>query len=145
MDPHVPDNHPHAAGLRRGSCRDAARFAACGSGLWVLAVAPAVQGASSASFQINNAVLDAAGGVSTSPSHVVAACVGSEIAGSSSSANFKLETGCGPTALALAKDFVVPAVDTSAAPIPTLSDVSLALLAIMVAFVAMKRLRALRR
>ena len=103
--------------------------------------APAAQAASSASHQISNAVLDAAGGTSTSPSHTLTACVGSEVAGSSSSASYHIDSGCGPSALAIAADFNALATD-NATPIPTLSGSVLALLVAVLAVAAVKRLRA---
>ncbi len=108
-------------------------------------VAPTAQAASSASFQVNNAVVDSAGGTSASTSHQVTACIGSEIAGAQASTSFRIDSGCGPTALALASDFPpVVRPDDGALAIPALSDVGLALLVVAVVALAARRLRALR-
>ncbi|MEO8484903.1 MAG: hypothetical protein ABI585_01060 [Betaproteobacteria bacterium] len=94
--------------------------------------------ASSASFQIQNAVIDTAGGRSTSATHVVTACVGSEIAGSSASASFKMDSGCGATAL-----FVPPTavVAQATVPVPTMSSAGSGLLMVLVALAGFAALR----
>jgi hypothetical protein len=112
---------------------------------WIVVAAPTVHAASSASYQIPNAALDTAGGASASPSFRLTACVGSEIAGSSSSASYHIDSGCGASALALPSDFPPPVVGppgAGATPIPTLSGLALALLVVALAALAMRRLRA---
>ncbi|MEP6701698.1 MAG: hypothetical protein ABJB04_01830, partial [Betaproteobacteria bacterium] len=75
--------------------------------------------ASSASFQLDGA-LDVAGGTSSSASFLLNSCVGSEIAGSSESASFKIDSGCGPALQFIAAIPGLPS-PTNAEPIPTLS------------------------
>ncbi len=106
------------------------------------ALAPlTVHAASSASHQIANGQINGAGGTSASANFVVSACVGSEIAGSSASVSHRIDSGCGPTSLAIALDFpVVPPV-----VVPTVSGMSLALLIVMLGVVSLVRLRGLRR
>ena len=128
------------AALSRPAAR---RFSTRAVTAWALVAAPAALAASSASHQISNAVLDAAGGTSTSPSHTLTACVGSEVAGSSSSASYHIDSGCGPSALAIPSDFNV-LVAGNPTPVPTLSGSVLALLVAVLAVAAMKRLRASR-
>jgi len=108
----------------------------------VLMAAPGARAASSASHQINNAVLDAAGGTSSSASHTVSACVGSEIAGTQSSANHRIDSGCGPSALAIALDFPFAGTPKE---IPSVSGAGLAVLVVLLAVVAIRRLRASSR
>jgi hypothetical protein len=110
--------------------------------MWTLVAAPAAQAASSASYQISSTVVDAGGGTSASPSHQLTACIGSEIAGASSSASYRVDTGCGPSALAIASDFPLAGTGDNATPIPALSGLALALLVVVLAAAAMKRLRA---
>ena len=108
-----------------------------------LAVAPVALAdtATSASFQIHAGTLDTAGGRSTSANHVVTACVGSEIAGSSSSASHRIDSGCGATSLAV----VVPGgggnPSGSATPVPALTDAGMLLMVAMLCAVAARRLR----
>ena len=97
--------------------------------------------ATSASFQIQAGTLDTAGGRSTSANHVVTACVGSEIAGSSSSASHRIDSGCGATSLAV----VVPGgggnPSGSTVPVPALTDAGMLLLVAMLGAVAARRMR----
>ncbi len=97
--------------------------------------------ATSASFQIQAGTLDTAGGRSTSANHVVTACVGSEIAGTSSSASHHIDSGCGATALAV----VIPngggSGPGSGIPVPVLSDASTFLLIALLFAVGATRLR----
>ena len=95
---------------------------------------------SSASFKIENGVVDSGGGTASSASFRVTACVGSEIAGSASSASHRIDSGCGATAL------FVPAVGPGGGPgdtvpVPTLGDGALALLAMLLVVLAAKRIR----
>lgn len=73
------------------------RSLATGSAL--VLVAGDALAAESASFRLDG-VVDAAGGQSASASHVVNACVGSEIAGSQASASFRIDSGCGAVVFA---------------------------------------------
>ena len=118
------------------------QFSGAASLALLVAAAPAAQAASSASYQINNAVLDAAGGTSSSASHTVSACVGSEIAGTQSSINHRIDSGCGPSALAIALDFPFAGTPKE---IPTVSGAGLAVLVALLAAVAIRRLRASSR
>ncbi|MBK9609202.1 MAG: hypothetical protein IPO58_23340 [Betaproteobacteria bacterium] len=131
---------PSAARLRTAGRLLAGALPA--AGLLAVAVAPGAQAASSASYQINNAVLDAAGGTSSSASHTVTACVGSEIAGTQSSANHRIDSGCGPSALAIALDFPFAGTPKE---IPAISGAGLAVLVALLAAVAIRRLRASSR
>lgn len=95
---------------------------------------------SSASFVVQG-VVDSGGGRSTSQSHVVTSCLGSEIAGTQSSSNFRIDSGCGATALA----FVTPdgggnGRGGGVVGVPTLTDAGLAMLVAMLAVVAARRL-----
>jgi len=104
---------------------------------WVCA-----QTQSSASFQVQNGVVDSGGGSSTSASFALTACVGSEIAGSQSSASHRIDSGCGATAL-----FVpVPRAgggpgDIVPVPVPALGAEALLLMAALLAAVAARALR----
>lgn len=94
---------------------------------------------SSTSFRVNG-VVDSGGGRSTSETHVLTSCIGSEIAGSQSSQNFRIDSGCGATALAV----VVPS-GNGGSPygtvgVPTLTDAGLAILVSILAVVAARRL-----
>lgn len=96
---------------------------------------------SSASFGLTASV-DGGGGTSSSQSHVVTSCIGSEIAGTQSSASFRIDSGCGATALAV----VVPngggGSGGAVTPVPTLTDAGVAILvALMVAAAARKLAR----
>ena len=109
-----------------------------------LAFAPAALAdtATSASFQIHAGTLDTAGGRSTSANHVVTACVGSEIAGSSSSASHRIDSGGGATSLAV----VVPGgggngLGGPATPVPALTDAGMLLMVAVLCAVAARRLR----
>jgi len=128
---------PSAVHLQR-----AGRQLPFGVSIAAFVVAPGAQAASSASYQINNAVLDAAGGTSSSASHTVSACVGSEIAGTQSSVNHRIDSGCGPSALAIALDFPFAG---NAKEIPAVSGAGLAVLVALLAVVAFRRLRASSR
>lgn len=98
--------------------------------------------ATSGSFQIQAGTIDTAGGRSTSASHAVTACVGSEVAGSASSASFRIDSGCGATALlALPKDRGMGGLPDSTVGIPTLSDAATLALAALLAAAATLRLR----
>ena len=99
--------------------------------------------ATSASFQIQAGTLDTAGGRSTSANHVVTACVGSEIAGSSSSASHRIDSGCGATSLAVVVPGGGPGGGTSGAatPVPALTDAGMLLMVAMLCAVAARRLR----
>ena len=118
------------------------QFASGAMAGWALVAVPGAHAASSASYQINNAVLDAAGGTSSSASHTVSACVGSEIAGTQSSINYRIDSGCGPSALAISLDFPFAGTPKE---IPTVSGSGLALLVAVLAVVAFRRLRAVSR
>jgi hypothetical protein len=74
----------------------------------------------------------------------VTACVGSEIAGTQASASFRIDSGCGPSALALPRDFPAGGGGGGATAIPALSDVGLALLLVALAASAARQLRARR-
>lgn len=102
---------------------------------------PLTHGATSASHRIDHGVVDSAGGIAASTSHILASCVGSEIAGSSSSSSHRIEAGCGATALALPKEFPLPPGGGPPNPIPATSDAALLLLGALVVAVAAKRLR----
>jgi hypothetical protein len=108
---------------------------------------PAAYGASSASFQIPNGVVDTAGGTSASANYLVTGCVGSEIAGTSTSTNFRIDSGCGPSALSLAGDlpFVISVPQAPPKEIPAVSGLGMAILAVALAAMAMSRLRVPRR
>jgi hypothetical protein len=99
---------------------------------------------SSASFKVQGAVVDTAGGVSTSQSHVLVSCVGSEIAGQQASINHRIDSGCGAVTL------FVPATGGAggdALPVPTMSGGATVVLAVAVlaaAAAAMRRRRALQ-
>ena len=96
----------------------------------------------SASFQVQAGTVDTAGGRSTSASHIVTACVGSEVAGSASSASFRIDSGCGATALlALPKDRGMGGLPDTTVGVPTLSDAAMLALAALLAAVAALRLR----
>jgi hypothetical protein len=98
--------------------------------------------ATSGSFQIQAGTIDTAGGRSTSASHVVTACVGSEVAGSASSASFRIDSGCGATALlALPKDRGMGGLPDMTVGVPTLSDTATFTLAALLAAAAAFRLR----
>jgi hypothetical protein len=127
---------PRDRGRPQGARRSAALAA------WAAMAAPAAHAASSASYKIaNGGVVDAAGGTSSSASFQVSACVGSEIAGAQASLRFRVESGCGPGVLAIAKDFPVA---QQPQQIPVLSGPALALLIGALAAVALKRLHAAR-
>lgn len=94
---------------------------------------------SSASFGLTASV-DGGGGTSSSTSHVVTSCIGSEIAGTQSSASFRIDSGCGATALAVVR----PAGATGGGggtPVPTLGDAGLAILGSMLVALAARRLK----
>lgn len=61
----------------------------------VLLSATAAFGASSLSYQIAGGAVDVSGGSSASTSHRMVACIGASIAGSSTSATYRIEAGCG--------------------------------------------------
>ena len=108
----------------------------------VAAPAALADTATSGSFQIQAGTIDTAGGRSTSASHVVTACVGSEVAGSASSASFRIDSGCGATALlALPKDRGMGGLPDATVGVPTLSDAAMLALAALLAAVAALRLR----
>jgi hypothetical protein len=95
---------------------------------------------SSASFQVQNGVVDSGGGSSTSASFALTACVGSEIAGSQSSASHRIDSGCGATAL------FVPVPQAGGGPgdtvpVPALGAEALFLMAALLAAVAARALR----
>jgi len=82
---------------------------------------------SSASFKVQGGGVDTAGGLATSASHVVTACVGSEIAGSQSSASYRIDSGCGAVALFVPTPAAAPG---DSVPIPAMSPGGIAALAI---------------
>jgi len=86
--------------------------------------------AESASFRLDG-VVDAAGGQSASANHVVSACIGSEIAGTQSSASHRIDSGCG--AVVFAPGGAGPEGD-GATPVPVFDGPGLAIL--IVAMVA---------
>ena len=115
------------------------RSLATGSAL--VLVAGEALAAESASFRLDG-VVDAAGGQSASASHVVSACIGSEIAGSQASASFRIDSGCGATALlALPKDRGMGGLPDTTVGVPTLSDTTMLALAALLAAVGAFRLR----
>ena len=103
---------------------------------WVCA-----QTQSSASFQVQNGVVDSGGGSSASASHSLTACVGSEIAGSQSSASHRIDSGCGATALFVPIVQVGPGGPGSTVPVPALGVEALFLMAAVLAAIAARALR----
>jgi hypothetical protein len=99
-----------------------------------------VDAAASASFQIPNGTVDVAGGTSSSTNYVVTACVGSEIAGPSASASFRLESGCGAALQAIAPP-LPPNPGSNTPGIPTLAINSVLLLAALIGALAAWQLR----
>jgi hypothetical protein len=96
--------------------------------------------ASSASFQIPNGSIDVAGGRSTSASFVLTACVGSEIAGSSASSSFRIDSGCGSGLKASSGGNGGAA---AAQPIPALSTTAAFMLAAILCALALGHIRRL--
>jgi len=92
---------------------------------------------SSASFGLV-ATIDGGGGRSSSSSHVVTSCIGSEIAGTQTSTSFRIDSGCGATALAVVKPSAQGGGGT-ATPVPALGEVGLAILAALLIVVAARR------
>lgn len=129
----------HPAAIRHRTLIAALAVAAASC---VAAPAALADTATSGSFQIQAGTIDTAGGRSTSASHAVTACVGSEVAGSASSASFRIDSGCGATALlALPKDRGMGGQPDATVGIPTLSDAAMLALAALLAAAAALRLR----
>ena len=103
---------------------------------WVCA-----QTQSSASFQVQNGVVDSGGGSSTSASFALTACVGSEIAGSQSSASHRIDSGCGATALFVPVPQAGGGSGDIPVPVPALGAEALLLMAALLAAVAARALR----
>jgi len=103
---------------------------------WVCA-----QTQSSASFQVQNGVVDSGGGSSTSASFALTACVGSEIAGSQSSASHRIDSGCGATALFVPRPQAGGGPGDIPVPVPALGAEALLLMAALLAAVAARALR----
>jgi hypothetical protein len=98
-------------------------------------------GASSTSFQIPNGTVDVAGGKSTSPSFALTACVGSEIAGSSGSSSYRIDSGCGAGFKSTTPSGPGPSPSTAGPQaIPALSGIAAALLATIVCLLALREL-----
>lgn len=115
------------------------RSLATGSALVLLA--GEALAAESASFRLDG-VVDAAGGQSASASHVVSACIGSEIAGSQASASFRIDSGCG--AVVFAPGGAGPD-DAGALPVPVFDGPGLALLVAAMVAAGAAALRRRRR
>jgi hypothetical protein len=110
------------------------------SAIVALAAHPALALAqSSTSFRVN-AVVDTGGGTSSSTNHVVTACIGSEIAGSQSSSNFRIDSGCGATVLAVVRPDGGGGSGGAVTPVPTLTDAGIALLVVLMAVAAARKL-----
>lgn len=112
-----------------------ARSFATGSAL-VLVAADAMA-AESASFRLDG-VVDAAGGQSASANHVVSACIGSEIAGTQSSASHRIDSGCG--AVVFAPGGADPN-GTGATPVPVFDGPGLAILVVALVVAGILRLK----
>ena len=96
---------------------------------------------SSASFRVQNGVVDSGGGTSASASYSLTACVGSEIAGSQSSASHRIDSGCGATALFVPIVQVGPGGPGSTEPVPALGIEALLLVAAVLAAIGARALR----
>lgn len=123
------------------SCASRHAFAALGVGV-LFSHSSSADAASSASYTISGDGFDAAGGVSSSTTYGLTACLGSEIAGTQSSATFRVDSGCGSIVALSLND---PLAAAEAVPVPTFGGGSELVLSMLVAALAGAYRRRIKR